>query len=275
MVSFRDRQFQAVLLGLMMADALSWGQLPSMHQPRQTASAPPHPIEGAVIDSSGWCHQVVTKLRHPESLGAGGAIALEPLYTADSVESLLSMLPEVLLSVDRGGSGLDDRHRIWSRQSDAAAILFYQSLIASFNEDFITLQALSARSGAIAARTQQPLAQAVNLALEQNSLARGDFALSVGQSLFSSLPISGLPLLAGTLSASRVGVSGLPLSYQHALAAPTTTLQEWLHHRWQISAIAEITQWTQGLWQQWLGCDLAAPPAGLGVAVRPARPDEG
>jgi hypothetical protein len=273
MVSFRDHQFRAVLLGLIMADAVSGGQLPRMYQPWHCELEPPKPFEGA-IDHPFWCHQMVAKLRHPSQIETINAIALEQLYTADTIESLLSLLPEVLLSFDRGSNGLDDCHLVWYRQTDSAAMLFYQSLIANFNEDFMTIQGLRDRSRAIAESTQQPLAQAISLALEQSCLVRGDFHLSVGQSVFSALPISGLPLLAGTLSASIVGLSGLPLSYHQALAAPPAPLQEWLYQRWQMTTTTDITQWAQGLWQRWLGCDRAVSQ-GSGVAVRPARQIEG
>lgn len=276
MVSFRHQQFQAILSAVVMTDALSQGQLPRI----PTAAADresPLPVPRAT-DTSGaiasdcWCRDLVAYLPPTASLVGSETVLRQQLEAADTIPRLVSLLPQALLGLDHGNQQWASTIVDWGT-SASVGLTFYQALIAVLNHDLNTIPMMSDRIKAIAHKTPTPLAQAVVVAFEQVLLAHWDFNLSVAQSLCTQSPLGleGLPLLTGILSASKVGIVGLPITYRQALTAPAAPLQEWLEQRWQGATAATIQQWAQELWRAWLGCEATELPAAAMLAVRPAR----
>ena len=250
MVSFRHDQFQAMLLGLVIADAVSHGQLPPSFDRRLPGVTPAAPRAWrTALPSDRWCHQLGADL---QTLGKGGdrprdGECAQPTTPAD----LLAQLPQVWLIAD------GDRAAVEALPESLGAA-WQVSLWAALNQDQDLMTALHP----VLAHRPVPLAQTLGLALEQVSQAAGNFDLAVGQSLYSAPHHQGLPLLTGVLSAAWVGVAGLPLSDCQRLKQPDASLQAWLQQRWQITSTTTVMTWAQGLWQRWLGCLPPPVPAG-------------
>lgn len=276
MVSFRNQQFQAILWGLIIADALSHKRLTwssgglvkgdIAHRERNES------VVGTVM-SDRWCHQIVTQLNSVNHLPSLATETLQHIANADSPATLLAVLPSVLVDLDqvKGLLNVTSGH-LPAIAAHSAGIAFYQYMGAVLNDDLAIADHLRQQVKEIAQTDDTPLVQTISLAFDQVSLAHGDYALSVGQSLEATAPMAGLPLLTGILSACQVGMPGIPLTHRLAIEAPDAPLKTWLRTRWQLTAKSSLRQWTQGLWQRWLGCDVTAPSGGLSMAVKPIMP---
>ncbi len=175
-----------------------------------------------------------------------------------TVADLLAALPPALLTLEVKDS-LPITTSIVQEPGTMVGRLFYQAIQASFNQDVTTLVALREHAIAMPHTASELLSQTLAVALDQLLQVDGDYTLAVGQSLQTSVPVAGLPLLVGSLSASWVGLAGMPWRYRHAVMFPSPNLQAWLANRWQLTApTATITQWSQQLWQAWIGQDLSS-----------------
>jgi len=278
MVSFRNQQFQAILWGVIIADALShrrlaWSSGSLIKEDTGTAlGGSDEPFAEAVM-SDRWCHQIADQLNHADNLPNLTTETLQQIANADSPAMLLAVLPSVLVELDQLKSLLNVTSGNGSSiAAHAVSIAFYQYMGAVLNDDLATADHLRQQVKAIAQTDDTPFVQTIALAFDQVSLAQGDYALSLGQSLEVTAPMAGLPLLTGILSACQGGMLGIPVTHRLAIQAPDAPLRTWLQTRWQLTAESSLRQWTQGLWQRWLGCDVTAPSRGLSMAVKPVMP---
>lgn len=278
MVSFRNQQFPAILWGVIIADALShrrlaWTSGSLVKEDTGTALGESNePFTGAVM-SDRWCHQIAAQLTHADNLPNLTTETLQQIANADSPAALLAVLPNVLVELDQLESLLNvTSGNLPLLAAHSASIAFYQYIGAVLNDDLAIADHLRQRVKAIAQTDDTPLVQTIALAFDQVSLAHGDYALAIGQSLEVTAPMAGLPLLTGILSACQVSMPGIPVTHRLAIQAPDAPLRTWLQARWQLATESSLRQWTQGLWQRWLGCDVTAPSRGLSMAVKPVMP---
>lgn len=265
MVSFRNNQFRALLWGLLVADAASHGQFAVRGAILRT-----QPQQGGALESDRWCHQIAEQLSHPAVLARSAVDVAARVAAASSLAELLALLPQALLAIEALETGWVRTATVVSLDDSSVGMLFYQALMALWNDDLPRLIAIHDRVNAIAQTTNLPLAQMLSLALQQVFLANWDFNLVLSQSLQTQSPLEGLPVLTGILSAGKVGMAGLPVAKCQALGVPEAVTQAWLQQRWSLTTAWGLESWTQTWWQQWLGSHSAPPLSVVGVAVCPA-----
>lgn len=281
MVSFRNNQFQAVLVGMIIADAVSCGQLPwplnDRGGPVQGDRFSDVPA-GVALTSDRWCHHLVQQF---EQIAKGDLVAIRnqshpktvsTLTTTAQLEALLMGLPAVLIHSDLGAAACGKTVAMTQIDDDSQrfGIEFYQCLLAGLNNDRAAIMDLRDRLNCRAISASERLTHVVSTAVEQVVQAEGDFCLAVGQSLYTAPPLPGLPVFTGILSAGWVGIRGLPISAFQALQMPEGFLQQWLRRRWPGATAPEITAWANGLWRQWSG-SLTPTLWPTAVAVHPVR----
>jgi len=243
MVSFRNSQFQAILVGMVIADAVGQGQLP---WGTRGAAALPLRSESA-IDQADWCQAIAAALTAPANrMSEVSAIAAEP----PTLAALLTDLPQLLRTLDQLSPPITAGN---APQATISAI-FHACLQASLRQDAATLYALGQQLVTAPSGTQQSSpAIALRAALEALLTAQGDFQLAVGQSLQASTPAPGNVILTAILSAAWGDLSSLPLRYRHWLQHPSPPLASWLQRRWQLSTGSQLATWSEILWQRWSG----------------------
>ena len=266
MVSFRNSQFQAILVGMVMTDAVSHGQLPWGTSGTATAMvARPYPAH--TIAQADWCHAIVAALTAPSPhLRQSGATAAEPATVAD----LLADLPRWLSTLDQPlpEAALAD---VTAPPTPATiSTIFYECLQASLRQDATTLHAVRQALAAAPSGGPPPaLATGLHTALEALLTAQGDFQLAVGQHLSATTPDPGSLLLTAILSASWGDLPSVPTHYRHCLQHPSPPLQAWLQQRWHLSTGTQLALWAETLWQRWSGQYAAAPERSRLVAIQP------
>lgn len=276
MVSLRNQQLQAILWGVIIADALSHGQL----SPVEASFLPPAANDEAkgseraadrvsAIASNAWCQQLIADLGNPQPWPARHPLT-SPLPPTTNVGELLAMMPSALLTLETKQVSSSDISTI-QNDDRAATRLFYHAILASFRHDFLTLRALHDQAIAIAQISAHPLLHTLVWAFNYTLNVHGDYTLAVGQSRQMTVPLAGLPLLTGTLSASWVGLAGIPWRYRQAIAAPSAGLQAWLTARWQLSPPMTIAQLVHPCWQRWIGQDPQSKPEHWLLAVNVSR----
>lgn len=268
MVSFRNSQFQAILLGMVIADAISHGQLPQRWSEASKAVAP-----SRLIDDRG-CQAIATQLQQLASaqwiLSSQHPIALTEQTAIDDdaavLARLLAVLPQLLWQLDRSPtvSALPTAADTVGELSVTTALS--ACLHDCLRQDISALAALQHRLS----NASQTAAHALHQALTMVLTARGDFQLAVGQSLYWPTAIEGLPVLAGILSAGWGDLLSVPCRYQLWLQQPSPALQAWLQHRWHICDSTQLCTWATGLWQHWAGMSPVSQPPRLPVVVLPA-----
>ena len=107
MVSFRNSQFQAILVGMVIADAVSQGQLP-WYPCFQTTTGALEACSAGGIANDGWCHAIAAALN--PSLSHQVPLTVAPLPACDQIEeitadlstvnALLAHLPQLLCHLD-------------------------------------------------------------------------------------------------------------------------------------------------------------------------------
>ncbi|RZM77171.1 hypothetical protein [Leptolyngbya iicbica] len=247
MVSFRNSQFQAILVGMVMADAISQGQLPWGTVGEGAGAAAQRWSEGAIAQAD-WCHAIAATLTRstPSPISEAGAIGAEP----ETVVDLLADLPRLLSMLDRPPS----RTACGDASQTTLSALFYDCLQASLRQDVVALGALRQQISpdSLGAKPSPPMA-ALRGALELLLTAQGDFQLAVGQGLQSPTAPSGSVLLTAILSAGWGDLPSLPIRHRHWLQQPSPFLQNWLQQRWQIATATQLALWAETLWQRWSG----------------------
>lgn len=258
MVSFRNSQLQAIVVGLVVADALSQGQLPwPSERFSQPALASMGPAAGAIADDR-WSQRLSAQFQQgiaadrPPGLTAPG----EDLPDA-ALPSLLTQLPPLLRQLD---SPLPP--------ADLATATLQGGLRACLRRDAVTLVRLQQRCHPSAAALAPPLATGMSRAIAAVLAARGDFQLAIGLSLYEAPAIVGLPVLTGILSAGWGDLLSVPSRYRHRLHQPDPGLQAWLSRRWQLTDDTMLAAWATDIWRDWLGLDRRAT-ARLPMAVMP------
>ncbi|WP_204139085.1 hypothetical protein [Halomicronema sp. CCY15110] len=265
MVSFRNSQFQAILVGMVIADAVSQGQLP--WGTRGAAARPPRAGAAIAIVQDDWCHAIAAALTAPlTSQMSEAAIATEP----PTIAALLTDLPQRLSTLDQRPlpAALGDENPPLPQVTISA--IFDACLQASLQQDAATLYALGqqlspAPSGA---QPQSSPAAGLSTALEALLTAQGDFQLAVGQSLQLSTPPPGSVILTAILSASWGDLPSIPMRYRHWLQQPSPPRQGWLQQRWHCSTGNQLALWSETLWQRWSGQYSGNPERSPLVAIQ-------
>lgn len=276
MVSFQNSQLQAMVLGLVIADAVSQGQLPGAPVGQLAVPREPGRWSTVAIADDGWSHALATQfhqLSHSDTMGSQSGLSIdqEPkAITADpvTVADVLIYLPQCLEQLDL--SWVPPVPDTDPATVGTARILaaFYDCLQACLRQDVTALCRLQnqLQPGPPAPSSQAGLYQAIECVLT----AQGDFQLAVGQSLQSPNTIVGAPVLVGMLSASWGGLPSLPSGYRHWLHEPSPELQLWLQRRWQISHGNALNIWAESLWQRWSGRYRVEPERARTIAVLPS-----
>ena len=275
MVSFRNSQFQAILTGLVIADAVSQGQMPWGRSAAAVSQAigPDSSQWPGSIESDRWCHHIMNQLQSccsepPQPCTSKLARSDEPPRpeSPGNVASLLATLPMQLLQLDQLHHPHNTSPPSSFSLSDDALGMFDQSLIAALNQD---VPALTALIHTVTDTELSPLTQTL-LHSWQNVLAvRGNFDVAVGQSLYAPSPLVGLPVLTGVLSAAWGGENSFPIAQRQLLETPNLSLRGWLSQRWQLTDAADLRKWTQALWQQWSGSAVTQEVSPAVITVPP------
>ena len=268
MVSFRNSQFQAILMGLVIADAVSHGQMPWGRSRAELPSVQPGLTRwSGPVESVRWCHRIVTQLQsgHAEHPQPGAPELTEPL----GVASLLATLPTRLWQLDQRPQPEALSQPSPSALRDAVLVVFDHSLVAALNHDVLALTALIRTVRDAAEAELDPLSQTLVIGWQHVLATPGNFELAVGQSLYTASPAVGLPVLTGVLSAAWGGENRLPIALRQLLATPPPSLRDWLWQRWQITDAASLRTLAQGLWQQWSGSHVTAGSEPPTIAVQP------
>jgi hypothetical protein len=260
MVSFRNSQFQAILVGMVIADAVSQGQLPW-----GTRGAAALPLgSGSAMAQADWCQAIAAAFTAPapNQMSEGPAITADP----PTIAALLTDLPQRLSTLDQLSPPLDPGD---APQATISAI-FYACLQASLRQDTATLYAFGQQLVTAPSGAQQPSpATELRAALETLLTAQGDFQLAVGQSLQASPPSPGSVILTAILSAAWGDLPSLPMRYRHWLQQPSPPLQGWLQRRWHLSTGSQLALWSETLWQRWSGQYSGHPERSPLVAIQP------
>jgi len=254
MVSFRNSQLQAILTGMVVADALGQGQLPWGLSLTDAAGSRTVPQPVMAVKDDRWCRAIAAQL---QVLTADAPPALSPVPLApatpesnpaqpQTLADLLTHLPSLLKQLDTLRSPP-------TVTADAPIAALHASLHACLAQDEPALRALQARLADGADRPWANVAQPLNSAIAGVLAAQGDFQLAVGHSRYWSPAIVGLPALTGILSAGWGDLSSVPSRYRHWLSQPDRTLQRWLQQRWQIASGSQLDLWAVSLWHGWLG----------------------
>ncbi|MGF1459867.1 MAG: hypothetical protein ACFBSG_12675 [Leptolyngbyaceae cyanobacterium] len=272
MVSFRNDQFQAVLTGMVLADAISHGQLPwtlvATASPLAELDQPPFPLSALAVTADHWCHTIAAQL----STRAGNmALSAWASYlTEDVLLTLLSQLPQHLLN-------LDQMHAFPGTASDMAQppaiaeaieVRWQRCLLAAMHHDRTQLEQISLALAAVG-RDWTAAEQGLLTAIDHVTLAHGDFQLALGQSLQAQTAPIGTPIVTGILSAAWGGMASLPGAYQQSLIAPEPALCAWLQERWHLTDRCTLQHWSQGLWLRWLGAEASGGAPQLILTVQP------
>ena len=278
MVSFRNSQFQAIFIGLVIADAVSQGQMPWERSPWAISPAvgsDSSPWPGG-IESDRWCHHIVNQLQSccletPQSFALGLPLPDGPQQSRPTgeVASLLATSPMRLLKLDHLHHRSAASPPSSLSPSDDALQMFDQSLVAALNQDAPALAALIHTMTDMAVAELSPLTQTLLQSWQQVLAAQGNFELAVGQSLYTAPPSVGLPVLTGILSAAWGGENSLPIAQRQLLETPNQSLRIWLSHRWQLTAAAHLKKLTQALWRQWSGNAVTQGVSAAMIAVQP------
>ncbi len=260
MVSFRRDQLRAILLGVMLADAVTQGQVPltAIAQPLALSGFKGCPLPGN-IPGDRWCHFITQGMaqfpRSPLAVPPSPPFRpllkgeLEPGEEANGMAPLLATLPFGLPWLADSNFAL-----LWAgipalaHQVDRLMPV-YGALAACLRGDQAALRE-------IAATTATP---ELSAAIAPVLRAKGDFYLTLG---LSTQPgqMAGVPLLSGLFSGAWVGSQGLPAAWLAVLSTPESPGQHWLQARWQIPDLSRVETWTSHLWNQWIGrYDALAP----------------
>lgn len=264
MVSFRNSQLQAIVIGLVVADALSQGQLPwPSGRSSQPSSASRGQAAGAIADDR-WSQRLSHQFQpgsdaQPSPATGTSSLPLAPLAlaAAPALPALLAQLPWLLGQLEAP-----------LPTADLATTTLRDGLNACLQRDATALIQLQRRCEVSTAALSPAIAASLSRAIAVVLAAGGDFQLAVGQSLHETPAIVGLPVLTGILSAGWGDLLSLPCGYRQALNQPDPSLQAWLQRRWQITNGAALSAWATDIWRSWLGLDRRAT-APLPMAVIP------
>ena len=279
MVSFRNSQFQAILVGMMIADAVSQGQLP-WHTCTQATTAALEDASAGRMANDDWCHAIAAALdpssSHQVSLTAAPLQSCDwtEEFTSDlsTTNALLAHLPQVLSHLDRYPPQLATQQYPATTDPVAITVIFYACLQASFRQDTATLSAWRQQLQLESTTAQQSSHVELSVAIEALLAAHGDYQLAVGQCLQLSATAPGSVILTAILSASWGDLPSVPMRYRHWLQQPPPALQEWLQRRWHIATSDCLMRWAETLWQQWSGQHPTALVRSPLVPIQPLSP---
>ncbi len=264
MVSFRLSQFRALLLSLLLTDALCHRQLSlPMTMTRQgwAAKLPTIACHPAVqLPSDRWCQALTQSCQYLTTAHTADpaywptqqqAISRTLAHASTAAETILAVLPLFLQTLDT-----PDPWRPWLSFVPTAhrqtVLIFYRAIVITLNSDAQTMgQPLTPllRMHEVAAEVDPVVAVAIDLA----QTAAGDFALTYAQSCQTSASLPGLPLLSGLLSAGWHGEAGLPNWGAVALRSPTLTCRQWLEQRWHLVSAHQVDTWALACCHRWMG----------------------
>lgn len=265
MVSFRQSQLRAILLGLVIADALSQGQLAWPFEGEQSLTKlPQRPSAGAIADDR-WCQEIArqcqTEPATPQGIPAPPTPPDEFVAETAGLTPMLIQLPWILAQLDTP-----------LPLADAVSTAWHTCLSACLQRDERSLRALQHHFDGGTAGLPPVIQDGLSRAIATVLTAEGDFQLAIGQSLYESPAIVGLPVLTGILSAGWGDLPSLPSRYRHWLGQPSAKLQSWLRQRWQMSNGTTLDGWATALWRCWLGMETGARQS-LPIAVMPIAAD--
>lgn len=278
MVSFRNSQLRAMVFGLVIADAVTQGQLPWALPGQPTGPLAAEHWSPLAIADDGWSHAIAAQFNQLAHAGPMAAMPRAEHHSAAmasdpaTVNDLLIHLPQCLAQFERFRIPLVAGTAPASLGATQISTVFCDCLQACLRQDATALHNLHRQLPSVppAPLSHTGLAQAMESVLA----AHGDFQLAVGQSLQLSTTTVGVPVLVGMLSASWGDLPSLPSRYRHWLQQPSSELRLWLQQRWQITSEADLNIWAESLWQQWSGQYQIEPGRSLtAIAVLPrARP---
>jgi hypothetical protein len=232
-------QFQAVLVGVAVADAAAHGQIPSI--------SPVVPQRSPVPQASAsWCHalgQVAHQITVP---GRADHAGMEG-YSA--VEGAIIQLPLLLRYLDTPGAPAIARLEL-SAFDDFLIVQLYallQKLLCVQQQSLsLRLQALQARRDQL---PQHPDAVLLVRAIQATLNAAGDFRLAIAALPTATSPLQ--PVLIGLLCTALRGLKTVPVSWRQALGLPQ--LSPWYVNRWGIADERELRDIAIDLWCAWAG----------------------
>jgi hypothetical protein len=258
MVSFRRDQFRALLVAIVVADAVSQGYLPWQPGPLPTEGS--SPIQGpwpGALGSDRGCHLLagfLNRLLH-QPIGAL-TVPRQPAMTAQlsslsTVTAMLATLPMLLPWLDTP-KALSHGYRAANLPADSRALIaFYQCLAAFLNQPPLTRPDLEGILPSLPTTGEKGV---FALAAATVLSSAGDFELTLGQSLHAPVSSPGLPIVSSLLCAAWGGWQAIPVDRYQVLRSPAPPLRRWLENRWQLTSLKRVDDWAGVLWQQWLGC---------------------
>ncbi|MEM0979032.1 MAG: hypothetical protein AAGH78_02035 [Cyanobacteria bacterium P01_H01_bin.58] len=262
MFSFRRDQFRAMLLSLLITDALCHQQISSGTQRFCVDKSSTSHCEAGfhqALTSDRWSHALTHSLdylvRTPPATPAFLDKQSQTLkQTCDRVETVaevvLVILPVFLQSLDNPRIGQRWHNQVPSSWQKAT-LVYYEWLLALLEPDInhTTKHHRPSNASDAYSETDAVIANAIR----HHRQADGSFPLAVGCSYRFADEQPGLPILSGLLSASQVGSKGIPIAWQQALQNPKPKLKEWLEQRWRISSATIVDTWADALFHHWLG----------------------
>ena len=246
----RLHQFQALLLGLAVADGVQQGQITDAAFPPRS----PDPITSqAPLTNPGWCQDFVTTSRWLSQMDAPPP---PPRQQRDGF-CTLTWVPLVLCYLDQP-AGLDHclatGAPLVSAEDDARVAALYtllQGALAPPWQD--TAPTLNPQS--LEADDVQTMWMA---AIALTHQTQGDFRQTLGTALWQYGYASPVPLWAALFSAGQRGLGTLPMPWRQALTSPSTHTAgpqgtEWLQHRWASRGRQDLMEIAAVLASRWAG----------------------
>lgn len=251
-------QFQAVLVGIAVADAAAHGQIiPSNALVSPQSWPAPH------LPATPWCqalHHVARQMVLPDH---GGSAANAWVEAPPAVERAIIQIPILLRYLDTPDiQPLRIAQRLgWPIFEDALTVQLYailQTLLCNQN------QSLSMRLKALQAQLdrfpQSPETVLLTQAIQSTLDAAGDFRLAIANHLRTTrllttdLPTAMSPLqpvLMGLLCTALRGLKTVPISWRQALRLSQPS--PWYLSRWGVADERGLREIAIDLWQAWSG----------------------
>lgn len=261
----RLNQLRAILLGIVIADALAQRELfwltglssPQAAEWAISADRSSHRLKDEGGDGVGndWRHRTVRLLaadaaeREPSACDGGKSMSPDGF----PAPSILTMLPAFLASLELSEAAFCswlDHHRAEGVAPSILAVCQGARALLAANLD----QAYQAWHQC--EQTQSPTLPGgshLSLAFRRVFAAQGNFELTIGQSLNQGQLAPSLLIPSGLLSACWRGLPGIPLRWHQALVNPSPELQAWLRRSWRLEDVGLLEIWATNLWHRWLG----------------------
>lgn len=246
----RLHQFQALLLGIAVADGVQQGQITDAVFPPRS----PDPMTNhGPLTVPNWCQDFITTSRW---LGQPDAPLPPSRHRRDGFYAL-SWVPLVLCYLDQP-AGLEQclaaGTPLISEADYGSVAALYTALQGALTPPW---------QDAVPARNTQSLEADELQAMWMAAIAlvhqtQGDFRQTLGGALWRYGYASPVLLWAALLSAGQRGVGTLPIPWRQALVSPSTHIPDppvadWLQHRWASRTQQDLMEIAAALESRWAG----------------------